>query len=141
MAGRDRAGRTRRRSGRRSGRPRSVGNGNGVGQIHSRAAAQEDVMRIQGSALILTSALLTSTLHAQTPAAQAPPSRPAPVVVPQGAPPPPRPAAATAPAIAPRQAKPGEVESDPIRCWWTAERTSLRVSEKIGLVQECSIVV
>jgi hypothetical protein len=72
--------------------------------------------------------------------AQAPPSRPAPVVVPQGAPPPPRPAATGAPAIAPRAAKPGEVESDPIRCWWKADRTSVRVGEKFRLVLTCSVI-
>lgn len=101
-------------------------------------------MRIKGSALILASVLLASPLHAQTPAAQAPPSRPAPVVVPQGTPPPPRPAGsrapASAPAIAPRAPKPGEVESDPIRCWWKADRTSVRVGEKFGLVLTCSVI-
>jgi hypothetical protein len=80
-------------------------------------------------------------LYAQT---QAPPSRPAPVVVPQGTPPPPRPAGsrapASAPAIAPRAPKPGEVESDPIRCWWKADRTSVRVGEKFGLVLTCSVI-
>src|SRR5262245_38276362 len=147
MAGRDRAGRTRRRSRHRSCRPRSVGNGNGVGQIHSRAAAQEDVMRIQGSALILASAIMVGHVlsdvpaHAQTPAAQTPPpSRPPPGGVPQRAPPPPPPPAATTPAHPPRQAKPGEVESDPIRCWWKADRTSLRVGEKFGLVLTCSVI-
>ena len=97
-------------------------------------------MRIKGSALILASVLLASPLHAQTPGAQAPPSRPAPVVVPQGTPPPPRPAAPRAPAIAPRAPKPGEVESDPIRCWWKADRTSVRVGEKFGLVLTCSVI-
>ena len=102
-------------------------------------------MTIRGSALILASVLLASPLQAQTPAAptpaaQAPPSRPAPVVVPQGAPPPSRPAGASAPAIAPRAAKPGEVESDPIRCWWKADRTSVRVGEKFGLVLTCSVI-
>ena len=110
-------------------------------------------MRIKGSALIVASALLVGhvplvghvlldvALYAQTPA---PPSRPAPVVVPQGTPPPPRPAGsrapASAPAIAPRAPKPGEVESDPIRCWWKADRTSVRVGEKFGLVLTCSVI-
>jgi hypothetical protein len=97
-------------------------------------------MRIKGSALILASVWLASPLQAQTPGAQAPPSRPAPVVVPQGTPPPPRPAGASAPTIAPRAPKPGEVESDPIRCWWKADRTSLRVGEKFGLVLTCSVI-
>jgi hypothetical protein len=108
---------------------------------------------IKGSALVLASAFALVLGHvlldvpvsaqtpaAQTPAAQAPPSRPAPVVVPQGAPPSSRPAGATAPAIAPRAPKPGEVESDPIRCWWKADRTSVRVGEKFGLVLTCSVI-
>jgi hypothetical protein len=94
--------------------------------------------RIKGSALILASLSLATTLHAQTPAP--PPSRPAPVVVPQGTPPPPRPATSAAPAITPRAPKPGEVESDPIRCWWKADRTSVRVGEKFGLVLTCSVI-
>ena len=102
-------------------------------------------MRIKGSLLILASVLLASPLHAQAPAAQAPaaqapPSRPAPVVVPQGTPPPPRTAASAAPPITPRAPKPGEVESDPIRCWWKADRTSVRVGEKFGLVLTCSVI-
>ena len=109
-------------------------------------------MRIKGSAVILIPALFVVghvrpdvpflvdvPLHAQAPPAQPPPSRPAPVVVPQGTPPPSRPAAA-APAIAPRAPKPGEVESDPIRCWWKADRTSVRVGEKFGLVLTCSVI-
>ena len=106
-------------------------------------------MRIKGSALIVASTLLVGhvlldvpvlldgPVYAQT---QAPPSRPAPVVVPQGTPPPPRPAGSSAPAIAPRAPKPGEVESDPIRCWWKADRTSVRVGEKFGLVLTCSVI-
>jgi hypothetical protein len=103
-------------------------------------------MRIKGSALWLAVAflvghvLLDVSVSAQAPATQATPSRPAPVVVPQGAPPPPRPAATSAPAIAPRAAKPGEVEADPIRCWWKADRTSVRVGEKFGLVLTCSVI-
>jgi hypothetical protein len=94
--------------------------------------------RIKGSAIVLVSAALASTLHAQTPATPAPAPRPN-VVVPQGTPPPKRPAAA-APAIAPRAAKPGEVESDPIRCWWKADRTSVRVGERFGLVLTCAVI-
>jgi hypothetical protein len=106
-------------------------------------------MRIKGWAVILVPVLFSVghvvsdvPLHAQAPAAQTPPpSRPAPVVVPQGTPPPPRPAtSATVPAITPRAPKPGEVESDPIRCWWKADRTSVRVGEKFGLVLTCSVI-
>ena len=98
-------------------------------------------MRIKGSALVVVSAFVAGHVLLDVPlSAQAPPSRPAPVVVPQGAPPPPRPAGTSAPAIAPRAAKPGEVESDPIRCWWKADRTSVRVGEKFGLVLTCSVI-
>ena len=100
-------------------------------------------MRIKGSAFIVASAVLVGHVLLDVPLyAQSapPPARPAPVVVPQGAPPPPRPAGTSAPAIAPRAAKPGEVESDPIRCWWKADRTSLRVGEKFGLVLTCSVI-
>jgi hypothetical protein len=102
-------------------------------------------MRIKGSALILASALLVGHVLLDVPVplyaqSAAPPSRPAPVVVPQGTPPPARPAGATAPAIAPRAPKPGEVESDPIRCWWKADRTSVRVGEKFVLVLTCSVI-
>jgi hypothetical protein len=104
--------------------------------------------RIKGSAIILVSAaflvglvLLELPSHAQTPAPA--PTAPAPrpsIVVPQGTPPPPRSAQPAGPVIAPRAAKPGEVESDPIRCWWKADRTSVRVGEKFGLVLTCSVI-
>jgi len=108
-------------------------------------------MRIKGSALIVASALLVghvvldvplldAPVFAQAPATGTPPSRPAPVVVPQGTPPPSRPAGSSPPAIAPRAPKPGEVESDPIRCWWKADRTSVRVGEKFLLVLTCSVI-
>lgn len=107
--------------------------------------------RIKGSAFVLASALMVGHVlldvpsfavpaSAQTPAAQAPPARPAPVVVPQGSPQPPRPAQPAGPVITPRTAKPGEVEADPIRCWWKADRTSVRVGEKFGLVLTCSVI-
>jgi hypothetical protein len=99
------------------------------------------MIRITGSATVLASAvvllvgqvLLDGPVWGQTPA-----TRPN-IVVPQGSPPPDRPAA-TVPAITPRAPKPGEVESDPIRCWWKADRTSLRVGERFGLVLTCSVI-
>jgi hypothetical protein len=105
---------------------------------------------IKGSAVILASAVLVGQVlvdmpglssvpaFAQTTAPQSSPSRPN-VVVPQGSPPPDRPAP-SAPAITPRAPKPGEVESDPIRCWWKADRTSVRVGETFGLVLTCSVI-
>jgi hypothetical protein len=44
------------------------------------------------------------------------------------------------PAITPRAAKPGEVETDPIRCWWKTDRTSVRVGERFGLVLTCAVI-
>jgi len=75
-------------------------------------------MRITGSLLIVVvaSVLSASPLHAQSPAASA------------------------APPTAPRAARPGEVESDPIRCWWKADRTSVRVGETFTLVLTCSVI-
>src|SRR5262245_45606988 len=61
-----------------------------------------------------------------TPAAQTP------------APAPPRPAAPVTPP--PRAPKAGEVSSDPIRCWWKADRTAVRVGERFGLVLTCSVI-
>jgi hypothetical protein len=96
--------------------------------------------RIRGSALILASAFIVGRVLVDAAVSAQAPSRPAPVVVPQGAPPPPRPAASAAPAITPRAPQPGEVESDPIRCWWKADRTSVRVGERFGLVLTCSVI-
>ena len=38
---------------------------------------------------------------------------------------------------APRQ---GEVESDPIRCWWKADRSAIRVGERFTLVLTCGVI-
>jgi len=37
----------------------------------------------------------------------------------------------------PRQ---GEVETDPIKCWWKADRTAVRVGERFGLVLTCAVI-
>jgi len=36
--------------------------------------------------------------------------------------------------------RPGEVQSDPIRCWWKADRTAVRVGERFGLVLTCAVI-
>jgi hypothetical protein len=36
--------------------------------------------------------------------------------------------------------KPGEVQSDPIRCWWKADRTAVRVGERFELVLTCAVI-
>jgi hypothetical protein len=46
-------------------------------------------------------------------------------------------AAAQTTASGPRE---GEVASDPIRCWWKADRTAVRVGERFGLVLTCSVI-
>ena len=38
---------------------------------------------------------------------------------------------------APRE---GEVASDPIRCWWKADRTAIRVGEPFALVLTCAVI-
>jgi hypothetical protein len=65
-------------------------------------------------------------------AAQTPPAAPA--GVPSAARPAPRPAA---PKLPPRA---GQVETDPIRCWWKTDRTSVRVGEPFGLTLTCGVI-
>jgi hypothetical protein len=36
--------------------------------------------------------------------------------------------------------RPGEVQSDPIKCWWKADRTAIRVGERFGLVLTCAVI-
>jgi hypothetical protein len=39
-----------------------------------------------------------------------------------------------------RAARPGEVESDPIRCWWKADRGAIRIGERFTLVLTCGVI-
>ena len=39
-----------------------------------------------------------------------------------------------------RGPRPGEVESDPIRCWWKADRSAIRVGEQFQLVLTCGVI-
>jgi hypothetical protein len=41
------------------------------------------------------------------------------------------------PPASPRE---GEVQSDPIKCWWKADRTAVRVGERFGLVLTCAVI-
>ena len=43
-------------------------------------------------------------------------------------------------AQAKRAPRPGEVESDPIRCWWKADRSAIRVGEQFTLVLTCGVI-
>ena len=49
------------------------------------------------------------------------------------------PVMAQVPAV-PRKAKPGEVQTDPIKCWWKADRTAVRVGERFALTLTCGVV-
>ena len=46
----------------------------------------------------------------------------------------------TAAAQTPAAPREGEVQSDPIRCWWKADRTAVRVGERFGLVLTCAVI-
>jgi hypothetical protein len=51
------------------------------------------------------------------------------------------PAPVSAPPVAPPLApKAGEIASDPIRCWWKADHTAVRVGERFGLVLTCAVI-
>jgi hypothetical protein len=39
-----------------------------------------------------------------------------------------------------RAPRPGEVEADPIRCWWKADRSAIRVGERFMLVLTCGVI-
>jgi hypothetical protein len=39
-----------------------------------------------------------------------------------------------------RPPRPGEVESDPIKCWWKADRSAIRVGERFTLVLTCGVI-
>jgi hypothetical protein len=44
------------------------------------------------------------------------------------------------PAAARQPPRPGQVESDPIQCWWKTDRTSVRVGENFGLTLTCGVI-
>ena len=50
------------------------------------------------------------------------------------------PLAAQAPSAPARTARAGEVETDPIRCWWKADRTAVRVGERFMVVLTCGVI-
>jgi hypothetical protein len=47
---------------------------------------------------------------------------------------------AQAPAQSKKAPRAGEVESDPIRCWWKADRSAIRVGERFTLLLTCGVV-
>jgi len=69
--------------------------------------------------------------------AQAPAAAPAATTKPGAA----KPATAAKPVAAPKlPPRAGQVESDPIRCWWKTDRTSVRVGETFGLTLTCGVI-
>ena len=42
--------------------------------------------------------------------------------------------------LAGAQGRPGETATDPIRCWWKADRTAVRVGERFRLVLTCAVI-
>ena len=86
--------------------------------------------------LTLRVAVAAGTLVAAGPALAQAPAAPPPAPS-ASVPARPAPRAATAPRLAPR---PGQVESDPIRCWWKTDRTSIRVGETFGLTLTCGVI-
>jgi len=84
-------------------------------------------------------ALVAGAWLAAAPAVMAQaPAAPATAAPARSAPAPAKPAAkAAAPRLPPRA---GQVESDPIRCWWKTDRTSVRVGEAFGLTLTCGVI-
>src|SRR5262245_31241733 len=114
-----------------------MGDGNGARGVCRRATAPKNVMsRTWYFARTLAVAIIVAALPsvARSQAASPGPAQPAPSSAAQAAAPA-RPAQATPARPAPRpQPKEGEVQSDPIKCWWKADRTAVRVGERFGLV-------
>lgn len=81
-----------------------------------------------GVAAVVAAAWLVPAVAAlaQAPAAGA--ARPAPKT------------AAPKPAAPRLPARSGQMESDPIRCWWKTDRTSVRVGEAFGLTLTCGVI-
>ncbi len=75
---------------------------------------------------------MAGPLQAQAPAPQAPQ---APQAQPKSPAPAPQAQARTKKAL-----RPGQVESDPIRCWWKADRSAIRVGERFTLLLTCGVV-
>src|SRR5687767_11029647 len=111
-----------------------MGDGEHAGGVHRRASAPEDCMNTlqgRGAGVVGRGVVAVLLVSAVPVLAQAPPV----VRSPQLA----GPAGPARPAQA-RTAKPGEVATDPIKCWWKADRTAVRVGERFGLTLTCGVV-
>src|SRR5690242_13379978 len=71
---------------------------------------------------------LAAAAAAQEPARGGGPPRPA------------RPPVRPAAPAAPRPVPPGEVEADPIRCWWKTDKSTVIVGERFTLTLTCGVV-
>ena len=117
-----------------------MGDGDGARGVHRRAAAPEDEMtRLGLLTLRVAVAAADAGWRPAPPWRRRPPPQPlgaasAPVPRPRRRARPPPPAAARLPP------RPGQVESDPIRCWWKTDRTSVRVGETFGLTLTCGVI-
>lgn len=93
--------------------------------------ALESVKRIERMTLAVIGLSLATAVLAQEPGGPAAPKRT------------PRPASRPAPAAAVRLAAPpapGDVETDPIRCWWKTDKSSVIVGERFTLTLTCGVV-
>src|SRR6476646_7904204 len=114
-----------------------MGDGDSAGGICRRASTPKNVMsRTWYFARVLTTAAAIIAVLPSLATAQPAAARPSDAQTPA----PSRPKegqAATAPRPAPKE---GEVQSDPIKCWWKADRTAVRVGELLGLVLTCAVI-
>src|SRR5262245_28848288 len=108
------APRARRRTRRHPRGTGPLGGGEHAGGLHRRASAPEDCMnKLAGRWSLVVGGLALALLVAAPALAQEPP----------------KPGA--------RSPKPGEVQTDPIKCWWKADRTAVSVGERFGLTLTC----
>src|SRR5262245_41522108 len=106
-----------------------MGDGDGAGGVCRRATAPENVMStLWYLARVLAAFAALIATFPQPAGAQKPAASPAEASKPVPAP---------KPAPAPKE---GEVQSDPIRCWWKADRAAVRVGERFGLVLTCATI-
>src|SRR3982751_3059553 len=116
MAGPHCHGCPRQRPRPRAGRARPLGNGNHARRVRSRAQIAKVSMTIKPIALVFVLAFSTAAA-AQTPKT-----------------------AAQAPKALVQARQPGDVETDPIRCFWKTDRSSIIVGERFTLVLTCGII-
>src|SRR5262249_31640439 len=134
VAGEYRAHRPQTRPRPRQGRARSGGKGNNARRGRSRAKSEKDVASgfsptpevDMKRLLVLAFLALAAPVAAQAPA-QAPPKTPS------------KPAS-SAPRAFTQTRQPGDVEVDPIKCFWKTDRSTVIVGERFTVVLTCGIV-